>query len=93
MLIKKKLVYGEEKAIKNIISFRFGPYFVEPIVAGFERDNGNPYVSSCDLIGCTMTPGDFVVGGTCSEQLYGKNYFPYAFYSTLPVSCWSLAGL
>merc|ERR1711942_160308 len=31
---------------------RFGPYFIEPIVAGME-------------------PEDFVVVGTCEEQLYG----------------------
>lgn len=49
---------------------RFGPYFVEPIVAGLDPD-GAPYVATMDLIGCPMVTKDFVVGGTCSEQLYG----------------------
>eukprot|EP00048_Salpingoeca_helianthica_P014402 m.221527 g.221527 ORF g.221527 m.221527 type:complete len:205 (+) comp15827_c0_seq1:2090-2704(+) len=49
---------------------RFGPYFVEPMVAGLNPD-GTPYVGQTDLIGCQMTTEDFVVGGTCSEQLFG----------------------
>ena len=49
---------------------RFGPYFVEPIVAGLDS-KGEPYVASTDLIGCPMETRDFVVGGTSSEQLYG----------------------
>eukprot|EP00040_Diaphanoeca_grandis_P038871 m.257579 g.257579 ORF g.257579 m.257579 type:complete len:205 (-) comp35439_c0_seq1:364-978(-) len=49
---------------------RFGPYFVEPIIAGLNKD-GTPFVASTDLIGCPMVTKDFVVGGTCSEQLYG----------------------
>ncbi len=48
----------------------FGPYFVEPIIAGLDSDN-QPYVASTDLIGCSMVPNDFVVGGTSNEQLYG----------------------
>eukprot|EP00049_Salpingoeca_infusionum_P009322 m.154848 g.154848 ORF g.154848 m.154848 type:complete len:205 (+) comp14301_c4_seq1:372-986(+) len=49
---------------------RFGPYFVEPIIAGLDSDN-QPYVASTDLIGCPMETRDFVVGGTSSQQLYG----------------------
>eukprot|EP00052_Salpingoeca_macrocollata_P036342 m.17619 g.17619 ORF g.17619 m.17619 type:complete len:205 (+) comp9628_c0_seq1:75-689(+) len=49
---------------------RFGPYFVEPLVAGLNPD-GTPFVASTDLIGCPMITEDFVVGGTCTEQLYG----------------------
>jgi 20S proteasome subunit beta 3 len=49
---------------------RFGPYFIEPLIAGLEED-GTPFIASTDLIGCPMIPTDFVVGGTCSEQLYG----------------------
>jgi len=70
----------EEREIKpktfmNLISSvlyekRFGPYFVEPLIAGLE-DDGTPFIASTDLIGCPMVPSDFVVGGTCSEQLYG----------------------
>lgn len=58
--------------VSNILyGRRFGPYFVEPIIAGIDRTTGEPYVASCDLIGCPMVPDDFVVGGTCGDQLYG----------------------
>ena len=50
---------------------RFGPYFVEPIVAGLDPKTSEPFVASLDLIGCPMVPEDFVVSGTCSEQMYG----------------------
>jgi 20S proteasome subunit beta 3 len=50
---------------------RFGPYFVEPVVAGLDPKTGEPYIATMDLIGCPMETKDFVVGGTCSEQLYG----------------------
>lgn len=50
---------------------RFGPYFVEPIIAGLMPGTWEPYVCNMDLIGCRNEPEDFVVGGTCSAQLYG----------------------
>ncbi|XP_033335890.1 proteasome subunit beta type-3 isoform X2 [Megalopta genalis] len=50
---------------------RFAPYFVEPIVAGLDPVTFEPYICNMDLIGCICRPGDFVVGGTCTEQLYG----------------------
>ncbi|KOC68690.1 Proteasome subunit beta type-3 [Habropoda laboriosa] len=50
---------------------RFGPYFVEPIIAGLIPGTYEPYICNMDLIGCISTQNDFVVGGTCSEQLYG----------------------
>lgn len=56
--------------VSSYFNFRFGPYFVEPIVAGLDTDD-TPYVATMDLIGCPMVTKDFVVGGTCSEQLYG----------------------
>jgi 20S proteasome subunit beta 3 len=49
---------------------RFGPYFVEPIVAGL-GENGKPFVSGSDLIGATVKADDFVVSGTCTGNLYG----------------------
>eukprot|EP00051_Salpingoeca_urceolata_P027285 m.480822 g.480822 ORF g.480822 m.480822 type:complete len:205 (+) comp21964_c0_seq1:89-703(+) len=49
---------------------RFGPYYVEPVVAGLDQEN-KPFVGNMDLIGCENVPADFVVGGTASEQLYG----------------------
>jgi len=50
---------------------RFGPYFVEPVIAGLDPKTDEPYIATMDLIGCPMETKDFVVGGTCSEQLYG----------------------
>lgn len=50
---------------------RFGPYFVEPVIAGLDPVTFEPYISCMDLIGCINAPEDFVVCGTCTEQLYG----------------------
>jgi 20S proteasome subunit beta 3 len=57
---------------------RFGPYFVEPIIAGLDRKVGPdgkdvyvPYVTAMDLIGAGVETPDFVVGGTSSDKLYG----------------------
>nr|CAG4652126.1 EOG090X0CE5 [Triops cancriformis] len=50
---------------------RFGPYFVEPVIAGLDPITFEPYIAGMDLIGCTTEPEDFVVSGTCSEQLFG----------------------
>lgn len=50
---------------------RFGPYFVEPVIAGLDPNTDAPFIASLDLIGCPMEPEDFVVSGTCSEQMYG----------------------
>lgn len=49
---------------------RFGPYFVEPIVAGLNADK-KPFISAFDLIGAPVITDDFVVGGTCTNNLYG----------------------
>eukprot|EP01104_Vermistella_antarctica_P020842 TRINITY_DN9104_c0_g1_i1.p2 TRINITY_DN9104_c0_g1~~TRINITY_DN9104_c0_g1_i1.p2 ORF type:complete len:219 (+),score=44.62 TRINITY_DN9104_c0_g1_i1:44-658(+) len=49
---------------------RFGPYFVEPVVAGLEPD-GTPFITAMDLIGAPVLASDFVVSGTSSESLYG----------------------
>uniref|UniRef100_A0A7S1D6L2 Proteasome subunit beta n=1 Tax=Cyclophora tenuis TaxID=216820 RepID=A0A7S1D6L2_CYCTE len=49
---------------------RFGPYFVEPVVAGLD-DNGKPFLSTSDLIGATAGSDEFVVSGTCTENLHG----------------------
>eukprot|EP00741_Cyanophora_paradoxa_P004733 tig00000826_g4591.t1 len=48
---------------------RFGPYFVEPIIAGLDGDE--PFISAMDLLGAPVTSANFAVGGTCSECLYG----------------------
>lgn len=79
--ILKSYVLGKEflrilqyTAFMPILTFlwhRFGPYFIEPVIAGLDPKTNEPFVASCDLIGCPMIPEDFVVTGTCSEQLYG----------------------
>lgn len=50
---------------------RFGPYFVEPVIAGLDPKTGKPFIASTDLIGCPMITTDFAVSGTCSENMYG----------------------
>lgn len=50
---------------------RFGPYFIEPVIAGLDEKTGEPFIEAMDLIGCPTEADDFVVSGTCSEQLYG----------------------
>ncbi|CED82582.1 20s proteasome subunit beta 3 [Phaffia rhodozyma] len=55
---------------------RFGPYFIEPVVAGLPaptklNPNPKPFIACTDLIGCITTPKDFVVSGTASEKLFG----------------------
>jgi hypothetical protein len=57
--------------ISRVLPYRFGPYFVEPVIAGLDPKTFEPYVCSMDLIGCINEPEDFVVAGTCTEQLYG----------------------
>lgn len=36
---------------------RFGPYFVEPVVAGLDGPNNKPYLCALDLLGCDHHPG------------------------------------
>ncbi|XP_005182786.1 proteasome subunit beta type-3 [Musca domestica] len=50
---------------------RFGPYFIEPVIAGLDPKTLEPFICNMDLIGCPNVPDDFVVAGTCGEQLYG----------------------
>ena len=49
---------------------RFGPWFVQPVVAGLDEEN-KPFLSSMDCLGCEMFTNDFVVAGTMEEALYG----------------------
>lgn len=50
---------------------RFGPYFVEPVIAGLEGPENKPYISSMDLIGAPVFTDSFLVAGTCSDSLFG----------------------
>lgn len=49
---------------------RFGPYYMEPVIAGLDEKN-QPFLSSMDLIGASMTSTDFCVAGSCTGNLYG----------------------
>ena len=51
--------------------FSFGPYFVEPIIAGLDPKTNEPFLSVMDLIGQPCISSDFAVIGCASEQLYG----------------------
>ena len=54
-----------------ILLLRFGPYFVDPVVAYVDEKTGQARLANTDLIGAKCEPADFVVSGTASEQLYG----------------------
>jgi len=49
---------------------RFGPYFLEPIVAGLD-EKGEPFLSAMDLIGAGIKEKEFVVSGACTGNLNG----------------------
>lgn len=50
---------------------RFGPWFVEPLVAGLEGPDNKPFISGQDLLGAAVFTDDFIVCGTAEESLYG----------------------
>lgn len=49
---------------------RFGPYFVEPVVAGLDA-NGKPYLCGMDLIGAPESAQDFILAGTSAQAMFG----------------------
>jgi len=49
---------------------RFGPYFINPVVAGIDKEN-KPFICSMDLIGAISASDDFVCAGTASDELMG----------------------
>jgi 20S proteasome subunit beta 3 len=69
----------EPEAFAHLVSstlyeHRFGPYFVEAIIAGLAKTPSGvykPYVAGTDLIGCLAFSKDFVVAGTASDELFG----------------------
>lgn len=63
------------RTFSNLVSHmlyerRFGPYFVQPVIAGLDQKN-EPYICGMDSIGCIDLAKDFIVGGTASDNLYG----------------------
>ena len=58
----------------TLYEHRFGPYFVEPVMAGISKTPSGgikPFIAATDLIGCLNFAKDFVVAGTASEKLFG----------------------
>lgn len=49
---------------------RFAPWFIEPVVAGLDKDD-KPFISAMDLVGAPVFTDDFVVSGTSTENMYG----------------------
>jgi 20S proteasome subunit beta 3 len=49
---------------------RFGPWFVNPCVAGLDQDN-KPMICSYDLIGAISASESFVCSGSAEDQLLG----------------------
>lgn len=58
-----------------LYSRRFGPYFVNPIICGLEKNKETgklePFLSGMDSIGADGEPGDFVACGTAADSLVG----------------------
>lgn len=50
---------------------RFGPWFVEPVIASVDRKTGEVYLTAMDLLGAPCEPEDYVCAGTCAESLHG----------------------
>lgn len=50
---------------------RFGPYFIEPIIAGLSKGSNKPFIASTDVIGCINFAKGFVVCGTATDKLFG----------------------
>ena len=54
--------------------FRFGPYFVSPVIAGLDKISDTEYkpvITTYDSIGYNEHSGTFEVAGTGSELLQG----------------------
>ncbi|KAJ1656613.1 proteasome core particle subunit beta 3 [Dispira simplex] len=65
----------EPKTFAHLVSStlyekRFGPYFMEPVVAGLDKRD-QPFICSMDTIGCINFAKDFVVAGNAGANLYG----------------------
>ena len=61
---------------------RFGPFFINPVIAGLDPVTKAPYITSMDLIGNMTEPEDFAVAGTCEDQLFGKSDFFFFVFLT-----------
>lgn len=56
------------------LTYRFGPYFVAPVIAGLDKVSDTewkPIITTYDSIGYRQHSGQFEVAGTGGELLYG----------------------
>ena len=63
-----------ESSFLTVDLYRFGPYFVAPVVAGLDKNTDGSYtpvIVSYDSIGCRDEHGSFQVAGTGAQLLYG----------------------
>lgn len=65
----------EPEIFANLVSStlyerRFGPYFIEPVIAGINSKD-EPFIAASDVVGCLNFAKDFVVSGTASDKLFG----------------------
>lgn len=67
--LREKVIFAG--TISKFSFLRFGPFFTEPVIAGLDEKEKNPFICSMDLIGCINFAKDFVVAGTASANLYG----------------------
>jgi len=49
---------------------RFSPYYIEPIIAGFDS-SGKGHIYTMDCIGCVDKPPNFATAGTAAQNLTG----------------------
>lgn len=65
----------EPKEVSSLLSYilytkRFSPYYIEPIIVGFDRDNQG-HIYTMDCVGCIDSPPFFACTGTASKNLSG----------------------
>jgi len=49
---------------------RFGPYFIEPVIAAI-NDDGTTSLCGMDCLGAAESPKDYVVAGTAATEMHG----------------------
>ena len=57
-------------ALLSSLCPRFGPYFIEPVIAGINSKD-EPFIAASDVVGCLNFAKDFVVSGTAADKLFG----------------------
>lgn len=65
----------EPQEVCSLLSYilytkRFSPYYIEPLIVGFDRQN-NPHIYKMDCIGCVSAPPFFTATGTGADNLMG----------------------